>query len=231
MGKNKLARFEETLHFENVFQPSPQKMFEESFEMKGKWNSEYFKNNNPIILELGCGRGEYTIGMAEKYPDKNFIGMDIKGARIWRGSKTAFEKNMKNVAFIRNKIEFINSFFENNEVSEIWITFPDPQLKKQKKRLTSSRFLSNYANLLKQDGIIHLKTDSQTLHNYTLDLINLNKLDVLFADNNIYKTESIEDILKIKTFYEEKFLEKGMPITYLKFKLNNIYNFLEPIKI
>ena len=203
-------------------------MFNNDFELKGKWNKKYFENNKPIILEVGCGRGEYTTGLAEKFPNKNFIGIDYKGARLWRGCKTAMENNMKNVAFIRNKIELVCSFFDENEVDEIWITFPDPQPKKQKKRLTSGRFINNYSKLLKKEGIINLKTDSQLMYKYTIDIIKYNKLELIFATDNLYgenikKTETHE----IKTHYEKKFLAENKKINYLKFKINNIKNIKE----
>src|SRR5688572_33160801 len=170
MAKNKLQRFAELRTFSNVHEF----LFTEretDFKLKGKWNTDHFKNSNPIVLELGCGKGEYSNGLAEKYPNLNFIGVDIKGARIWRGSKTAQEKKLLNVAFLRTQIEFIESCFEKEEVSEIWITFPDPQPNKEKKRLTHPVFLNRYKNILKQKGVIHLKTDSAELYEFTLETI------------------------------------------------------------
>jgi tRNA (guanine-N7-)-methyltransferase len=228
MSKKKLQRFAENQTFPNLFQPSPQEMYEREFELKGRWNKEYFRNANPIVVEFGCGKGEYSIGLAQKFPNKNFIGVDIKGARLWRGCKTALEAGLKNVAFVRNKIEFVNSLFAPEEVSEIWITFPDPQPKKPKKRLTSSRFLRHYLQLLKPDGTIHLKTDNLPLHLYTLDIIKHNKLELLFASDDLYNSGSTDDILSIHTFYEKQFLAKGQKITYLKFKLKDIVSFSEP---
>jgi tRNA (guanine-N7-)-methyltransferase len=228
MSKKKLQRFAENQIFPNLFQPSPQEMYEREFELKGRWNTDYFGNKNPIVVEFGCGKGEYTIGLAHRFPLKNFIGVDIKGARLWRGCKTAYEAGLKNAAFIRNKIEFVNSLFAEQEVSEIWITFPDPQPKKQKKRLTSSRFLSHYAKLLKSEGIIHLKTDNLPLHLYTLQVIEKNKLELLFASDDLYHSNAADDILSIQTFYEKQFLAKGQKITYLKFRLNDSTNFIEP---
>src|ERR1051326_5970450 len=217
MGKNKLQRFAELKTFQNVFEF----LFTErltDFKLKGKWNEEYFKNENPIVLELGCGKGEYSIGLAEKYPNKNFIGVDIKGARIWRGSKNAQEKNLHNVTFLRTQIEFIESCFAKDEVSEIWVTFPDPQPNKEKKRLTHSIFLSRYKNILKPNGIIHLKTDSAELHEFTLEVIEENKLKFLDATNDLYGNPEREEVKSIKTHYEKLFTAKGKKITYIKFQ-------------
>ena len=226
MGKNKLQRFAENETFKHLFQPSPKEMLTNDFFLKGKWNSDYFKNNHPIILEVGCGKGEYTVGLARKYKNKNFIGIDIKGSRLWRGSKTVKEENMKNVAFIRNKVEFSTSFFSENEISEIWITFPDPQIKKIKKRLTSARFLKMYSEILNSKGIIHLKTDSVLMHEFTKEIIKINKLETVFETNDLYNSEISGEVKEIKTFYEQIFLEEGLKITYLQFKLNGKSNFV-----
>lgn len=230
MGKNKIQRFAENETFANLFQPSFQEVFRTDFHMKGEWKPRYFNNNNPIVLELGCGKGEYTVGLAGIFPDKNFIGIDIKGARIWRGAKTALEQNMSNVAFIRTRIEHITSFFRNNEVDEIWITFPDPQPRavKAKKRLSSSRFLGYYSQFLKPGGIIHLKTDNLPLHCYTKALVKQNNLEVLLETEDLYREVADDPILGIKTFYEQQFLEQGMPITYLKFRLSHNGPYHEP---
>ena len=231
MSKNKLQHFAEMKTFTNLFQPSAKQMYESDFELKGKWNDKYFRNSNPLVLELGCGKGEYTIGLAKKYLDSNFVGIDIKGARLWTGSKIATDENMTNVAFIRNKVEFINSFYNKNEVDEIWITFPDPQIEKSKKRLTSSRFLNLYSEILKPKGIIHLKTDSILLHKYTLKIIKQNNLELIFSSDDLYNSEYNNDILSIRTYYEQKYLDKGIKTTYLKFKLNNKTSFEEPYNI
>ncbi|MCF6185817.1 MAG: tRNA (guanosine(46)-N7)-methyltransferase TrmB [Bacteroidales bacterium] len=228
MGKNKLKRFKENETFEHLFQPSAKEMYEKDFFLKGKWGENFFKNNNPIILEVGCGKGEYTVGLAKKNPDKNFIGIDIKGPRLWRGSKTVKEENLKNVAFIRNKVEFLSSFFAENEINEIWITFPDPQPKKMKKRLTSARFLEIYSKILSPNGIIHLKTDSILMHEFTKEILKLNKLNILYSTDNLYETDIKNETTEIKTFYERKFLEDGMKITYLKFNLNEKTKFINP---
>ncbi len=220
MGKNKLARFAENETFANLFQISYEQITKEGFALKGKWNEEFFKNDNPIVLELGCGKGEYTVGLAKKYPNKNFIGIDIKGARLWRGCKTSNEDSMTNVAFVRTHIQMIESYFAENEVSEIWITFPDPQLKKPNKRLTCERFLKLYKNILKQDGIVHLKTDSQELYEYTKDEVLIpSKREILYNTNDLYNSDFKEDVIEIQTFYESMYLKAGKPITYLKFRL------------
>ncbi len=220
MGKNKLARFAENETFANLFQLSYEQITKEGFALKGKWNQEFFKNDNPIVLELGCGKGEYTVGLAKKYPNKNFIGIDIKGARLWRGCKTSNEDNMTNVAFVRTHIQMIESYFAQQEVSEIWITFPDPQLKKPNKRLTCERFLKLYSNILKTDGIIHLKTDSQELYEYTKDEVLIpSKREIIYNTSDLYSSDFKEDVVEIQTFYESMYLKIGKPITYLKFKL------------
>lgn len=223
MGKNKLKRFNENETFPNIIQPKFEEVFRINHKLKNKWNESYFKNNKPLVLELGCGKGEYTVGLAKMFPEKNFIGIDIKGARLWRGAKTAHEAGMSNVAFIRTRIENITSFFGSEEVSEIWITFPDPQLKRINalKRLTSSRFLGLYKTLLKPNGIIHLKTDSQELHKYTKELVELNELKVHSCTNDLYSSVKDDPILSIRTFYEQQFLDKGLPITYISFELSN----------
>lgn len=222
MTKHKLQKFAELGTFENVFQPKNNDFVHDSFFLKGKWASEYFKNENPVVLELGCGKGEYTTGLAEKYPDKNFIGMDIKGERLWKGGKTALEKKLNNVAFIRTQIEQINSFFDSNEVSEIWITFPDPQPNKPKtkKRLTSPQFLERYKKIISPGGNIHIKTDNVPLFNYTLDVIKECNHPLLYKTYDLYTDVSDDDIYVVKTFYEKMFLEEGFPICYLKFQLH-----------
>ena len=230
MGKNKLERFEEMKGFDHVVQPSFNEVFNTDYSLKGKWNKDFFKKNQPITLELGCGKGEYTVGLAERYPDRNFLGVDIKGARIWRGAKQAAERNLSNVGFLRTRIELINSFFAKDEISEIWITFPDPQLKKRrnKKRLTGSRFLNAYKKFLKPEGIVHLKTDNLVLYEYTSELVKYNNLKVLASTDNLYNSEFADDILGIKTFYEQQFLDQGLSITYIKFQLLNSKAIEEP---
>lgn len=221
-SKNKLRRFRENETFSNVFQPSREELVESTFNLKGNWRSEVFKNNNPLVLELGCGKGEYSVALAQKYPNKNFVGIDIKGARFWRGAKTAIEENIPNVAFLRTQIELIDHAFANNEVDEIWITFPDPQIKykRTKHRMTNAVFLERYKQILKPDGIMNLKTDSEFMHGYTLGLLHGAGHEVLYANHNVYKQEgSPEEVTSIQTFYESQYLEKNKPITYIKFKI------------
>ncbi len=219
-SKNKLKRFKENETFANVLQPSREEVTS-NFSLKGKWNT-FFKNDNPIVLELGCGKGEYTIALAEKNPNKNFIGIDIKGARFWRGAKTAIENDMQNVAFIRTQIELVDYIFAENEVDEIWITFPDPQIKYQrtKHRMTNATFLKRYHTILKEGGIMNLKTDSEFMHGYTLGLLHGEGHEILHANHNVYKNEGApEEVTSTQTFYEKQYLEIGKPITYIRFKL------------
>ncbi|WP_298246086.1 tRNA (guanosine(46)-N7)-methyltransferase TrmB [uncultured Christiangramia sp.] len=221
-SKNKLKRFRENEQFENVIQPSREELTDNEFELKGNWSRDFFKNNNPIVLELGCGKGEYTVELARQNPDKNFIGVDIKGARFWRGAKTAIEEGMENVAFIRTQIELIEYVFASAEVSEIWITFPDPQIKykRTKHRLTNAEFLIRYKNILKVDGLMHLKTDSEFMHGYTLGLLHGQGQEILYAHHDIYSNEySPKEVTGIQTFYEKQYLEKGKPITYIQFRI------------
>jgi tRNA (guanine-N7-)-methyltransferase len=221
MATRKLERFEEMKSFSNVLQPVFYEVYQKDFRLKGKWNRDFFGNDNPIILELGCGKGEYTVELANRFKDINYIGVDIKGARIWKGAKKALAETIKNVAFLRTRIELINSFFDTDEIDEIWITFPDPQPKNKKKRLTSGRFLNSYQKFLKQNGIIHLKTDNEILYNYTMKMIRHNKMEVDYFTENLYDSCDENDILSVKTYYENKFLEQGLKIYYLRFKLNN----------
>ena len=221
-SKNKLKRFKENDTFGNVFQPTREEVVSDQFSLKGKWNQNYFKNNNPIVLELGCGKGEYSIGLADKYPNKNFIGIDLKGARFWRGAKTAVENGLKNVAFIRTQSELINHIFDENEVDEIWITFPDPQIKykRTKHRMTNSQFLKLYKKVLKPDGIINLKTDSEFMHGYTLGLLHGEGHEVIYSNHNVYVNEgSPEEVTALQTFYEKQYLEINKAITYIRFKI------------
>lgn len=221
-SKNKLKRFRENETFANVLQPSREELICEKFPLKGKWNEAYFKNENPIVLELGCGKGEYSIGLAKKFPNKNFIGIDIKGARFWRGAKTAVEENIPNVAFLRSQIELIEHCFAKGEVSEIWITFPDPQIKykRTKHRLTNHDFLQKYNEILSENGYIHLKTDSEFMHGYTLGLLHGLGHEVLYANHNIYKSDGVpEEVTDIQTFYEQFYLSQNKPITYIRFRL------------
>ena len=224
MGKNKLKRFSENKTFENVFQPTRAEMLE-GFDLKGKWNEKIFQNENPIVLELGCGKGEYTVALAEKYPEKNFIGIDIKGARFWRGAKTAVESGMRNAAFMRTQIELIDFGFGENEVSEIWITFPDPQIKlrRTKHRLTHPDFLRKYHKVLHEKGIVHLKTDSEFLHGYTHGVLQIERHEIILSNHHVYHPDNHEipeEVTSVQTFYEQKFLEENKNITYIRFSLN-----------
>lgn len=221
-SKNKLKRFKENETFANVLQPKRDELLSEQFPFKGKWHSDYFKNNNPIVLELGCGKGEYSVGLAKKNPNKNFIGIDIKGARFWRGAKTAIEENIDNVAFLRTQIELIEHCFARGEVSEIWITFPDPQIKykRTKHRLTNADFLCRYRNVLATNGYVHLKTDSEFMHGYTLGLLHGLGCKVLYSNHNIYNSDGVPaDVTEIQTFYEQFYLEQNKPITYIRFQI------------
>ena len=221
-SKNKLKRFKENETFSNVFQPTREEVISNQLPLKGKWRTNFFKNNNPIVLELGCGKGEYSVGLAQRNPDKNFIGIDIKGARFWRGAKTAIENGINNVAFLRTQIELIEHCFDADEVDEIWITFPDPQIKykRTKHRMTNAEFLNNYKKILKPNGLMHLKTDSEFMHGYTLGLLHGLGHEVLYANHNIYKNEGApEDVTSIQTFYESQYLEVNKPITYIQFRI------------
>lgn len=229
MGKNKLAKFAELETFPHVFQVSSSTLLKgEEFPLKGKWNTDFFKNSNPIVLELGCGKGEYTVELAKQLPDKNYIGVDIKGARIWTGAKESYIKEMKNVAFIRTNIEMIEYFFGENEVSEIWLTFPDPQMKKTTKRLTATNFIQSYLKFLKKDGIIHLKTDSPFMFAYTCKMVNVNNFPVLTQMEDIYNTHNIDKTLNIKTYYEQQWLERGLTIKYISFQPLKKEHYIEP---
>ena len=221
-SKNKLKRFKENETFKNVIQPTREELVEKDFALKGKWNKDFFKNDNPLVLELGCGKGEYSVELGRKFPNKNFIGIDIKGARFWRGAKTALEENITNVGFLRTQIELVDHAFAQNEVDEIWITFPDPQIKykRTKHRMTNPDFLQRYKSILKPDGIVNLKTDSEFMHGYTLGLLQGAGHDILYANHDVYKQEgSPEEVTSIQTFYESQYLEQNKPITYIRFKI------------
>ncbi len=208
--------------FNNVIQPSFEEVFRKDYKLKGHWKDLFFKNSNPVSLELGCGKGEYTIGMAKMFPEKNFLGIDIKGARIWKGAKEAFENNIGNAGFIRTRIEMINSFFAPGEIDEIWITFPDPQIKKRrnKKRLTAARFLNSYREFLSKGGLVHLKTDSSELYEYTSALLKHNNIIPDISTDDLYSSDLPDSLLAIKTHYEQIFLEEGKKITYIRFRLD-----------
>ena len=223
MGKGKLAKFAEMETFENVFQYPHSVIEQVPFEMKGHWRDQYFKNNHPIVLELGCGKGEYTVELAKLFPHINFIGVDIKGARMWTGAKQAIEQGLANVAFLRTNIELIDRFFGPDEVQEIWLTFSDPQMKNVRKRLTSTFFMNRYRCFLVDGGLIHLKTDSNFLFTYTLAMVENNQLPIVQSTEDLYHTtdmdEATKQILSIQTYYESMWIARGLNIKYLKFKL------------
>lgn len=229
LGKNKLKRFAEMADFPNVVQPSLEEVLNRDHQLKGKWKTALYGNDHPLTLELGCGKGEYTVGLAREYPDRNFLGIDIKGARMWRGAKEALESKLPNVYFLRTRIDFIGSFFARDEVDDIWITFPDPQLKdnRERKRLTHPMFLDRYRNFLQPAGTVNLKTDSRELYDYTLEVIRNEKLELLEATDDLYDEKAHfndplarEPLVSIRTFYESMHLKKGKKICYLKFRLN-----------
>jgi tRNA (guanine-N7-)-methyltransferase len=219
MGKGKLEKFADMAGYKHVFEYPYSVAEDVPFEMKGKWGKEFFGNDNPIVLELGCGRGEYTVGLGRRYSDKNFIGVDIKGARMWTGATEALREGMTNVAFLRTNIEIIDRFFAPGEVSEIWLTFSDPQMKKATKRLTSTYFMERYRRFLKPDGLIHVKTDSNFMFTYTKCMIEENHLPVEFITEDLYGSGLNDDILGIKTYYEQQWLDRGLTIKYIKMRL------------
>ena len=224
-SKNKLKRFKENETFSNVIQPTREEVQNNSLYLKGNWKQKFFKNDNPIVLELGCGKGEYSVNLAKMFPNKNFLGIDIKGARFWRGAKTALEENISNVGFLRTQIELVDCIFAENEIDEIWITFPDPQIKykRTKHRMTNPDFLNKYKKILKPDGVVHLKTDSEYMHGYTLGLLQGMGLNIEYAHHDVYGTTNApKEVTDIQTYYESQYLEIGKKITYLRF------NFVRP---
>lgn len=227
MGKNKLKKFAEMATYNHVFQANFEDLQEHEFELRGKWNS-FFANNNPIVIELGCGKGEYTVGLARLFPDKNFIGVDIKGSRMHTGATQAKEEGLTNVAFLRTRIEFIESFFAPNEVSEIWVTFPDPQMKKERKRLVGTMMLEHYRKFLNINGFIHLKTDSPFLYTYTSEMLKANDIEPQVNLSDLYGSQYVDPILSIQTYYESKWLAHGLTIKYVKFQLPRDVQLVEP---
>jgi tRNA (guanine-N7-)-methyltransferase len=232
MGKGKLAKFADMETYENVFQYPYSVMEHVPFEMKGHWHEQYFHNDHPIVLELGCGKGEYTVGLAQQYPDVNFIGVDIKGARMWTGATQALNEGLKNVAFLRTNIEIIDRFFAPDEIQEIWLTFSDPQMKNPRKRLTSTWFLERYRHFLVDGGIIHLKTDSNFLFTYTTCLVEHNQLPLLEKTDDLYHTSQLStltsQLLSIQTYYESMWIARGLNIKYMKFRLPHKGQLEEP---
>ncbi|MEG1580134.1 MAG: tRNA (guanosine(46)-N7)-methyltransferase TrmB [Bacteroidaceae bacterium] len=236
MGKNKLSKFADMASYPHVFEaPFTTINDKTEFEMRGHWHERFFGNKNPIVLELGCGRGEYTVGLARLFPDKNFIGVDIKGARMWSGASDSLHEGMKNVAFLRTNIEFIDRFFAKNEVSEIWLTFSDPQMKKATKRLTSTYFMARYRRFLTENGILHVKTDSNFLFTYTNYMIKENQLPIHFCTSDLYHetltpeaSEDLHKVLGIHTYYEQQWIDRGLNIKYIKFTLPREGSLREP---
>ena len=232
MGKGKLAKFADMESYWNVFQYPYSVVENVPFDMKGRWHEEFFHNDNPIVLELGCGKGEYTVELARLYPEMNFIGVDIKGARMWTGATQAVSENLKNVAFLRTNIEIIDRFFAEDEVKEIWLTFSDPQMKNPRKRLTSTYFMNRYRRFLVDGGVIHLKTDSNFLFTYTSLMVDGNGLPLLFRTADLYHEEGLDEetkrILGIQTYYEAMWIQRGLNIKYQKFCLPRQGELTEP---
>lgn len=239
MGHDKLRKFAENETFACLVQPTLADVLGKDHPLKGHWASDFFHNDRPIVLELGCGKGEYTIALAQRNPDCNYIGVDIKGARLWKGAKYATENAMPNVGFLRTRIEFITSLFAPGEIAEIWLTFSDPQIGHENKRLTSPRFLDRYRSFVGKGGLIHLKTDSRYLHEYSLAAARANSLDILAVTSDLYSTErealsgrldalAVSTLFDVQTFYEQHFLEQGYPITYLCFRLDHEGDYVSP---
>ena len=232
MSKGKLAKFADMATYKNVFQYPFSVVERTPFELKGRWRELYFHNQNPIVLELGCGKGEYTVGLARMFPDINFIGVDIKGARMWTGATQALSEGLTNAAFLRTNIEIIDRFFSEDEVQEIWLTFSDPQMKSPRKRLSSTSFLQRYRRFLANGGTVHLKTDSNFLFTYTTCLVEHNLLPVLFRTDELYHTEGLDSqtqaILGIHTYYEQMWIDRGLNIRYMKFQLPREGELQEP---
>lgn len=228
MAKGKLQKFADMREYPNVIEHPYSVADNVEFPLYGNWNRDFFKNDNPIVLELGCGRGEYTVALARRFPEKNFIGVDIKGARMWSGATEAIAEGLGNVAFLRTNIEIIDRLFAKGEVSEIWLTFPDPQMKKFTKRLTSSMFLQRYARILSPDAVIHLKTDSNFMFTYTKYITEVNNLPIVECIDNIHAGETVNDILSIRTYYESQWIERGITIKYISFRLWERVSFEEP---
>ncbi len=228
MGKNKLSKFADLATYEHVVQVTYKHVQENGFQYKGKWSETFFGNNNPLILELGCGKGEYSVKLAKHYPEFNFVGLDIKGSRMWKGATQAKEQGLKNVGFLRTNIENIRMFFAENEVAEIWLTFPDPQMKRTRKRMTATNFISNYRQIMVPNGIIHLKSDSNFMYQYTDAMVAENKFELIRKTDDLYHSELLDEVLSIQTFYEKQWLDRGLTIKYLAFKLSHQEPLREP---
>jgi tRNA (guanine-N7-)-methyltransferase len=219
VSKKKLIHFQENRTFPHLFQPGYHDL-QMNFDLRSKWHTGFFMNGNPIVVELGCGKGEYTVGLAAVHPDRNFIGIDLKGARLWRGCKSVEEQKLKNVAFIRTRVDHLEKLFGPDEVNEIWITFPDPQPGKERKRMTSPVFLDKYRKILTKNGIIHLKTDNINFFSYSREIIGEEKHHLLFATEDLYHSGLKEDAVSIQTYYEKIWLQEEKKICYMKFRLN-----------
>ena len=228
MGKGKLKKFADMAQYDNVIEHPFSVIDDVAFPLRGNWKHEFFKNDNPIVLELGCGRGEYTVALARRFPEKNFIGVDIKGARMWTGATEAKNEGLTNVGFLRTNIEIIDRLFAQSEVSEIWLTFPDPQMKKYTKRLTSSLFLARYRNILSPDAIVHLKTDSNFMFTYTKYVTEVNNLPVVECIDDVHGQDEVSDVLQIRTYYESQWLSRGITIKYIAFNLLAKEQYEEP---
>ena len=228
MSKGKLQKFADMARYPHVFEYPYSVADDVPFAMRGRWREEFFHNTNPVVLELGCGRGEYTVGLAEMFPEKNFIGVDIKGARMWTGATDSLRKGMKNVAFLRTNIEIIDRFFAKDEVQELWLTFSDPQMKKATKRLTSTYFLERYRRFLSDGGLVHVKTDSNFLFTYTRLLLEANHLPVEVMTDDLYHSGQADEILSIRTYYEQQWLDRGIDIKYIRFRLPHEGMLVEP---
>ncbi len=228
MSKGKLQKFADMARYPHVFEYPYSVADDVPFAMRGRWREEFFHNTNSVVLELGCGRGEYTVGLAEMFPEKNFIGVDIKGARMWTGATDSLRKGMKNVAFLRTNIEIIDRFFAKDEVQELWLTFSDPQMKKATKRLTSTYFLERYRRFLSDGGLVHVKTDSNFLFTYTRLLLEANRLPVEVMTDDLYHSGQADEILSIRTYYEQQWLDRGIDIKYIRFRLPHEGMLVEP---
>ena len=229
MGKNKLKKFADLDMYEHVVQVPFKQLQTEEFQFKGKWSNDFFGNDHPIILELGCGKGEYTVKLASHTPDTNFIGIDIKGSRMWNGATKAKELGLKNVGFLRTNIENIGLFFGKGEIAEIWLTFPDPQMKKVRKRLTATNFIESYRSIMAQNGIVHLKSDSNFMVRYTEAMVGENQFEVLRQTDDLYKSDILDAVLSIQTFYEKQWLDRGLSIKYISFKISHQDPLREPV--
>ena len=228
MSKGKLQKFADMARYPHVFEYPYSVVDDVPFAMRGRWREEFFHNASPVVLELGCGRGEYTVGLAQMFPEKNFIGVDIKGARMWTGATDSLQRGMKNVAFLRTNIEIIDRFFAPGEVQEVWLTFSDPQMKKATKRLTSTYFLERYRRFLTDGGLVHVKTDSNFLYTYTRLLLEANHLPVEVMTDDLYHSGQADEILSIRTYYEQQWLDRGIPIKYIRFRLPQEGTLVEP---